>query len=135
MTLEEELAAVREAKAEKERAAARRRDEREVEEFRLEQRFEQETGGKRGEKFEIIDFGNDAGFVVVVRGPAVLYQRLMASKIEAGDRSTFVLPQVGFPERDRFKEVANELLGIWDACADELVVLHKARKSKLAGKA
>lgn len=134
-TLEERLAEVREARDKKAQAAAARAAEREVEEFELEQKFEQETGGKRDEKFAIVDFGNDVGFVVLVRGASVLYQRLMGSKIELGDRSTFVLPQVGYPERERFKELANEYLAMWDVCCDELAVLHKARKSKLAGKA
>lgn len=135
LTLEEQVARVREQKDAKAKAKAEVAAKREIEEFALEEQFETKTGGKRSEKFEIIDFGADVGFVVVERGPAVLYRRLLESKVEQGDVSTFVLPQVSFPEKDRFKELALEFHGMWNKCCDELCLLHKFRKSAIAGKA
>lgn len=133
--LEDRLAAVRAAKEAKAKAAAEVAAEREIEEFELEERFEKELGGKRGERFAILDFDGDGGFVVLARGAPVLYKRFVESKVEAGDISTFVLPQVVHPEKDVFKERANELYGMWAACANALSDLHKLRAVKIKGKA
>jgi len=135
MSLEDRLAKVREAKAKKADAAAKLAEALEVEDFELEERFEQSTGGKRGERFEILYFGSDGGFVVVERGPGILFQNLSKSKVQLEDVSTFVLPQIAHPEKEEFKRRAFEMHGMWNACAEALTKLHKIHAIDLQGKA
>lgn len=102
-------------------------------------KLEDQTGGRRGRDFEIVDAGK-FGFVAVARKEAVLWKSYRAKILKdkyvqtPEDVLAFVRPQVIHPSLQKFDEVVGETPAIADVCANALVELFGVKERDDAGK-
>jgi len=130
--LEARYAALLERRAEKDAARAKEERARRMRIELLEQAMEQETGGRMGEAFAILD--TSEGPIVVARGPAVLHKRFRESKMKDADVHDFVTPCVAHPDKPKFLEIVDRCPGLMVVVANALADLYMARAEVVSGK-
>lgn len=132
------LTAARDAKAKRDADTEAEKERRELATLDLEEKWEKELGGKRGEAFEIVD-GGTAGLIVlaVKQGGAVFHKQFMASAqkeitLEACQRWTMAC--VVEPAPTELVASVGERVGIYTVCANKLVALYEGGRFREMGK-
>jgi len=120
---------------ERQKADAGKKLANEVALMRLESRFTKELGA-RGVHFDIVDATHlDEGFIVVGLGPSVLHKRFIASKGDEEDVAEFVEPNVKYPDKDKYLEIAHRRPGLVHQAAHKLLSLYGLKAKEVSGKA
>jgi hypothetical protein len=134
-TLLERLAAKRADAAKREIARQADRDAAELERLELEERFERELRGRKGQAFMIVDASDlGEGHVVVKLGEDVLFTSFTKSKMNVVDVDAFVTPCVVYPSLDQYRQIVKRRAFIGDRCASALGTLYGVKAAEDAGK-
>ncbi len=107
----------------------------ELVQLELEERFEKELNGRKGQAFMIVDASDlGEGFVVVKLGEDVLWTAFMKSKQTAMDIDIFVTPCVVYPSVDDYRKLTKRRAFLADRCATALATLYGVKADEAAGK-
>ncbi len=135
LTVAERLAAKRKDAAKREEAVQAERDAAELAKLELEERFEKELGGRKGQAFMIVDASDlGEGHIVLKLGEDVLFNAFKASKMNVVDTEMFVVPCLAYPAVDEYRKITKRRAFIADRCASALGVLYGVRTEAEAGK-
>jgi hypothetical protein len=116
-----ERKAQREASRAKERAAA------DLERLELEDKFEEDIG-PIGREFTIVDCSDTGdGFIVLKLGLDVQWNTFLASKMNAQDLDTFVVPCLLHPSVDQYRAIVKKRGAIAPRCGTALATLYGVR--------
>lgn len=120
------LRVLREAKAKRDEADAKRAALLEIEVLEVEERLAAQHG-PRGVRWTILE--TSTGPIGLVLGPSVLYKRLEDAKEGEYNEAlyAFVLDQVDHPTRDEAMRMFGERRGLIVSCGEALIALHKGR--------
>jgi hypothetical protein len=131
----ERLAAKRAEAAKREVARQADRDAAELAKLDLEERFEKDLNGRRGQAFEIVDVSElGEGHIVVKLGEDVLFNAFKASKMSVVDLDAFVTPSLVYPSVDDYRKAVKRRPFIADRCANALGTLYGLKAEADAGK-
>lgn len=131
----ERLAAKRAEAAKREVARQAERDAAELVKLDLEERFEKELNGHKGQAFMIVDVSDlGEGHIVVRLGEDVLFNAFKASKMNVVDIDAFVTPCVVYPSIDQYRQTVKRRAFIADRCANALGTLYGIKAEADAGK-
>jgi hypothetical protein len=134
-TVAEQLAAARVNAAKRDTARKAERDAAELVKLQLEDRFEKDLNGRRGQAFEIVDVSElGEGHIVVKLGEDVLFNAFKASKMDVVDLDSFVTPCVKYPSIDQYRQIVKRRAFIADRCANALGTLYGIKAEADAGK-
>jgi hypothetical protein len=134
-TVAERLSAKRADAAKREVARQAERDAAELAKLELEERFEKELNGRRGQAFEIVDVSDlGEGHIIVKLGEDVLFNAFKASKMNVVDIDAFVTPCVVYPSIDQYRQTVKRRSFIADRCANALGTLYGLKAESDAGK-
>lgn len=134
-TVAERLAEKRANAAKRELAAQAAREAAELERLELEERFEVELQGRKGQAFAIVDASElGEGHIVVRLGDDVIFNAFKASKMNVVDVETFVAPCLVHPSLDAYRAIAKRRPQIAERCAAALGALYGVKTEAEAGK-